>query len=449
MASTLSTKSVLQFFLKGGATQSLFRWLDFRLFVARKNLTLAAADNAQSSTASSTSSSTASSTTSPESAPAHYLNLWEQQLTISSPATWFLRLAAAVVALIGFSAMAGVLNYSGQQPINIWVPLALFAFVPLLFTLSSFYFSVLSPAKQHLQGHPFLIMLVNKLKLEPFLPYKNLLLPWLFWQVQTLAIVFSVSALLSFFLLATFQDYRFGWSSTLITDNATMTQLMAIISWPWQWLMASPSAELISHSRFSVPGAVPDFTKSAVNNTWWITLVMAMLVYGLLPRLLLALLLRQRFMRKLRSNILNSSDVEQFIIAQQHQESRNPIQSDDELAQLAPVDLNQPNIDLITWQQPNVNVAVVKNLGSADWVDDEQWLQSAASVRANPVRVIVDPLQTPTGELADCIDLLKQKNATVELVLYGKGDADSRYLNQQKSWQFFADRNHIALKVGN
>ncbi len=447
MASTLSTKAVLQFFLKGGATQSLFRWLDFRLFVARKNLTLVA-DNAQSPIA----SSAASSTTSPASAPAHYLSLWEQQLTLSSPATWFLRLAAAVVALIGFSAMAGVLNYSGQHPINIWVPLALFAFVPLLFTLSSFYFSVLSPAKHHLQGHPLLMVLVNKLKLEPFLPYKNLLLPWLFWQTQTLAIVFSVSALLSFFLLATFQDYRFGWSSTLMTDNATMTQLMAIISWPWHWLMASPSAELISHSRFSVPvvpGAMQDFTKSAVNNTWWITLVMAMVVYGLLPRLLLALFLRQRFIGKLRSNILNSSDVEQFIIAQQHQESRNPIQSDDALVQLAPVDLNQPNIDLITWQQPDVNVPVVKNLGSADWLDDEQWLQSPASVRVNPVRVIVDPLQTPTGELADCIDFLKQKNATVELVLYGKAAADSRYLNQQKSWQFFADRNHIVLKVGN
>lgn len=427
MASKHVTKAIEQFFFKGGATRALFRWLDFRLFVSQKNNKLIPSCDNHSHSAT------------------EYLQAWQQQLSLTTPATGILRLLAVIAVLIGFTAMAGVLNVSQSSFINIWVPLALFAFLPLLLTLSSFYFSFLSPAKHNLHHHPLLHWLINKLKLQQFIPYKNLLLPWLLWQLQSAAILFSASALLSFFILATFQDYLFGWSSTLITDSATMTQLMTAISWPWHWLLEAPTAELIQQTRFSAQAS--DLNVSA-NNVWWMTLVMAIVVYGILPRLLLALLLRQQFIRQLRSNIQNSSDVEQFIVAQQHQVSRNPIQSDDHHVKSGTVSLPSTETALISWQQPDIHFSVEKNLGSDDWLQDENWLNSAASQFDKPVWIIIDPMQTPTGELADCIELLQQHNESINLVLYPINADDSRYQQQQKSWQFFAQRHAVTLKEG-
>jgi len=428
MTLSLPTKAVLQFFFKEGTSPALFNWLNFRLFVAQNKLKLPPLDTPLSPTPS----------------PSSYLTQWQNQQPMIRPKPWFFRLLALIAALAGFATMAGALNYNLNQPINIWLPLALFAFLPLLLTLSSFYFSVLSPAKQHVDGHPLLSILVKKLNLTPFLPYKNLLLPWLFWQSQALALLFSISALLGFFVLATFQDYRFAWSSTLITDNATMTQLMSLLSWPWHWLIASPSVELISQSRMMVQDA--SFHGVSGEN-WWLTLVMAMIVYGILPRLLLALCLRHRLVKQLRWSIVNSGDIEQFLVAQSHQTSHNPILSELGSTTLDTIDIHHPDVDLITWQQPESTLATVKNLGNANWLEDEQWLNSPASMRANPVLVIVDPAQTPTGELADCIDLLQQHNS-VELVLFSSEIDADRYASQLKSWQYFATHHHITLKKG-
>tara|TARA_R110001583_G_scaffold14629_1_gene60753 strand:+ start:263 stop:1618 length:1356 start_codon:yes stop_codon:yes gene_type:complete len=438
-ALSVSTATILQFFFRHGATTAMCRWLDFRLFVAQKHLRLEASTQVENYDADTLS-------------PAEYLNRWEQRAlqqtdtsALTTPARWVLLLLGSLVALVGLASMAGVLNYSGRQPINIWVPLVLFAFLPLLLTLSSAYVALFSGGRQSVAGHPLLLQLADKLRLKHFLPYQNVLFPWLVWQAQLLGLVFSVAALLSFFALATFQDYQFGWSSTLITDNATMVQMMAVISWPWHWLVSSPGVELISQSRFTAQ----EMAAQGINQRgWWLTLVMAVTVYGILPRVALALLLRWRFIRQLRWSILNSADVEEFVLAQQYQPSRNPLVSDDPLVLPDVIDIRATNADLISWQQPQSDWPVVKNLGSGDWLEDEQWLSSSASARPRPVLLIVDPLQTPTGEMADCIELLQQQNTVVVLVLVSTQIDAERYEIQLKSWQFFASRHHIALKKG-
>ncbi|MDP2608631.1 MULTISPECIES: DUF2868 domain-containing protein [unclassified Oceanobacter] len=448
MSSALSVSSnqVVQFFFKDGATTAMCRWLDFRLFVAQKPLSLTASDTA---------SGDASSTLS----PVDYLRRWEQQALqqgsddgLTTPARWVLLLLGLVIAVVGFVSMAGVLNYASQQPVNIWVPLLLFAFLPLLFTLSSAYMTVLAPAREPARlasAHPLLLALANKLRLTHFLPYQKVLFPWMLWQTQWLGLVFSVAALLAFFALATFQDYQFGWSSTLISDNRTMVHMMAVVSWPWHWLVASPGLELISQSRFSaqdVMGAGAGM--GSRQSGWWPTLVMAIMAYGILPRVALALLLRWRFIRQLRWSIANSADVEQFVLAQQHRQSHEPLVSDAALVLPDEIDISTTPADLISWQQPDTDWPVVKNLGSGDWLEDEQWLASADSKRPRPVLLVVDPAQTPTGELADCIELLQHNNTQVVLVLVSSDVEDERYQTLLKSWQYFASRHQIPLKKG-
>lgn len=444
MTLTPSSAAVLKFFFKGGATSALFRWLNFRRFVGRKELKLAPDSAADRSRCPKDKRSPM---------PADYLNQWEQQAasnaTTTQPVRWFFPVLGMVVFIVGFGAMAGVLNYSGLRPINIWVPLAVFAFLPFLLTVISAFFSVVKTPASLEHGHPWLMLLVNKLHLKNFLPYKHVLLPWLLWKTQAFAILFSLAALLSFFVLATFQDYRFGWSSTLITDNATMVNIMGVVTWPWQWFVAAPTGELIDITRYSTD----NITVHSVEENWWLTLVMAMVCYGLLPRILLALFLRQRFVKLLKKNILNSGDIEQFLLAQQHQASANPIDFKGELPLPADIDIQEADADLISWQQPDLNLPVIRNLGSADWEEDEQWLNSDNSRCDHPVLLVVDPSQIPTGELADCIDSLKKQNDSVTLVLLSMGKAlietsESRYAQQLKSWLYFSQRHDIPLKRG-
>lgn len=429
MAVAASQKHIVAFFFQGGARSALFRWLTFRLFVAQKKLVIATHDT---SGASQTSVIT-------------YLHYWQNQHVHALPSSWFLTVLNGLAALIGFTAMAGVLNVHSAHSINIWVPLGLFAILPLFMTLSSAYASLVSSNNQQLNGHPWLTFLIHKLKLTPYLPYKNILLPWLFWQTQFLALIFSLSALLSFLILATFQDYHFGWSSTLISDNTTMANLMSIISWPWHSVIASPSIELIEQSRMLTGNiAQPEITEQR----WWLTFVMAMVVYGMLPRLILTIGLRQRFVKQLTTSILNSADIEQFMVAQQRQTSNNPITLDEQHVSPDTIGIDSHTAHLITWQQTQPIFDIIKNLGSDDWLADEAWLASEHRQFTKPVFVIVDPLQTPIAELADILQALKDKNASVTLVLFTESYSEKRLQTHIKSWQFFAQQHQVTLKNG-
>ncbi|WP_317933528.1 DUF2868 domain-containing protein [Halioxenophilus sp. WMMB6] len=432
MSAPNSQPAITRFFLAGGLTQALFRWLSFRQFVAQGDCRLAEVAGDSTSLT-----------------PRAYLNRWASQHPPAMPALGLLRLAALAVVILGFGAMAGVLAVGRSQPINIWWPLVLFAFGPLLLTLTSLYLTLFSPARGHWAGHPLLSFWLKRLKLAAFAPYRELLLPWLFWQLQRFAMLFAVAALVAFFVLATFQDYRFGWSSTLITDDATMARLMALISWPWQSVVPAPSAELISLSRYSAE--VPLATQ--VNpESWWQTMVMAVMVYGILPRVLLAFLLRERLRQRLKSNIELAGDIEQFMVAQQHQVSRNPLAVEPPTAELISVNLPAAGKELITWQQARSPLPAIKNLGSGDWAEDERWLTSEAAQSLLPLWLVVDPLQAPTGELADCISLLQSRPNQVALVLFpmpvsAEGE-NPRLAAQRKSWQFFAERVGVRLYEG-
>lgn len=445
MTLTPSSTAVLKFFFKDGATSALFSWLNFRRFVERKELKLSPVSAAGSSGLTKDDRQSAS--------PTDYLSQWELQASSNAmttqPVRWLFPVLGMVVFIMGFGAMAGVLNYSGPHPINIWVPLAIFSFIPFLLTAISAFFSVVKTPANLEHGHPWLMLLVNKLHLKSFLPYKNVLLPWLLWKTQAFAILFSVAALLSFFVLATFQDYQFGWSSTLISDNVTMVNIMRVVSWPWQWFIAAPTEELINITRYSSD----TMAGHSVEENWWLTLVMAIVFYGLLPRVLLAIYLRQRFVTLLKKNILNSGDVEQFVVAQKHQTSTNPIDFNGELPLPEDINIQQENADLIAWQQSDLDFPVIRNLGAADWEEDAKWLNSDDSRCDHPILLLVDPLQIPTGELADCIDSLKTQNDSVTLVLLPMGKvlketSESRYAQQLKSWLYFSQRHDVKLKRG-
>jgi hypothetical protein len=100
-----------------------------------------------------------------------------------------------------------------------------------------------------------------------------------------------VGALSTAIVLVTFTDLAIGWSTTLDTDPTRVARMVQAVAWPWHRLVPSavPSVELVEQSQFfrlERGGTLPAGASRALT-AWWPFTVLAILTYGLLPRLAL------------------------------------------------------------------------------------------------------------------------------------------------------------------
>lgn len=111
---------------------------------------------------------------------------------------------------------------------------------------------------------------------------------------QLLAVSFQIAAVTAAFCLVVFSDLSFGWSTTLASGDSGQDadRVHAIAStiatpWSWAWENAEPTAGLVRESRYFRIESRPVSREEATQlGGWWPFVVMAMLVYGLLPRLI-------------------------------------------------------------------------------------------------------------------------------------------------------------------
>ena len=103
---------------------------------------------------------------------------------------------------------------------------------------------------------------------------------------------FFSGALLAALALIVFTDLAFGWSTTLSVAAAELHRLVQVVALPWGWALpdANPAIGVIEATRYfragadTLPGSDPELL-----GRWWSFLVMTLVVYGLLPRALSAL----------------------------------------------------------------------------------------------------------------------------------------------------------------
>jgi len=113
------------------------------------------------------------------------------------------------------------------------------------------------------------------------------------WQIlawaQTAALGFNVAAIVTAFSLIAFTDLAFGWSTTLTLDPQRAHAIAATIAAPWQAIVPSavPDLALVERSQFfRLDGArALDVGASRTLAGWWSFTVLAIVTYGLLPRL--------------------------------------------------------------------------------------------------------------------------------------------------------------------
>lgn len=250
------------------------------------------------------------------------------------------RLGLALLALIGlvvgWGAAAVVFFYDGTHPVNVIHVLAVFVLLPLV-TLVGFAIGQL-PGRfvsrvPGLGGLQDAVGLLSPGRLQRLLArrlpqqHRDTLAAWLGrgqahrrlygrvdrWMVvhssQTFALAFHVGAVASALSLVVFSDLAFAWSTTLQLDAGRLEGWTTLLSapWAWAWADARPSTALIESTRYFRlgDGSFPSAQSPAGLGGWWPFLAMAMLVYGVLPRLLTLLLARWRLRAALRRTFLH------------------------------------------------------------------------------------------------------------------------------------------------
>lgn len=112
---------------------------------------------------------------------------------------------------------------------------------------------------------------------------------------QIFGVAFNVGIILTTLMLEWFTDIAFGWGSTINVHPQTIHDITRLIALPWAWLFGEgigyPTLEQVAGSRIILeqwasvtPTIKPDPTHL---RSWSSFLVLAVVTYGLLPRLLL------------------------------------------------------------------------------------------------------------------------------------------------------------------
>jgi hypothetical protein len=367
-------------------------------------------------------------------------------------------LVAILGSVIGALTMAGALTYSGSAPVNLWILLGLFCVVPLIMSLLALvgWFAMQRRASQPASQFNVWATLFYRPLMKAVganalnTSQLHLLRPWLMWKMQSLALAFQVSAILTFCLALVFRDVAFGWSSTIIQGGDWMTKVLQGIALPWQWLVNGPSSELMEQSRFYRGSGTFD---SALLGQWWPYLLLAMLSYGLIPRMLVALWMWWQVKKLLLAEISSSGELERFIRAVHYVDSAKPPSQLDS-SEAAPPKL-QSTFDsahqhVLAWQCKPTGIPTKKALGSMDWSEDEVWLKNTAPSWHQPVTILANMEQTPTAELADLIGLIRELNLniSVEITLLLPAKLEStRQQGLLKSWRHFADFHSLQLHL--
>jgi hypothetical protein len=265
------------------------------------------------------------------------------------------------------------------------------------------------------------------------------------WQIlhwsQTAAVAFNVAALVTAIMLVTFSDLAFGWSTTLDADPAAVTRAMQRIAWPWAGLVpaAVPSAELVEQSQFfrlEDSGATARAPRAL--GAWWPFTVLALVTYGLLPRLVLLIVTTARLRAATKRLLLDDSGVTALLdrmaspeietAAAEHEvappleigvrpTARRPITGsahaliwEDSLPADAARDYARVHFGL--------DVTNVAEAGGGDFADDRATLERLAADAEQPLIVFTPAWEPPLLELLDFLAELRRRiGAAVSIVV--------------------------------
>lgn len=212
----------------------------------------------------------------------------EHYLTESTVAT----LSRIVALVLGITGMSGFLLASGQGLVNVFVFLLFFVFLQVISCMFSIWVMYRS-----MRGSPPVILPINPAKLivsrmfpdkRFFRECQSVIRLLILRYGQEMGAIFTVGAVLAFFIVLAFSDFTFVWGSTFSLSGNFVKGFADFLSAPWLSTIPATGVtmETVVASRYHP--ALTDFGKADIaSNRWWPFLVMSMFFYALLPRLAL------------------------------------------------------------------------------------------------------------------------------------------------------------------
>jgi hypothetical protein len=110
-------------------------------------------------------------------------------------------------------------------------------------------------------------------------------------RIQMLGVMFNVGVILMFMASVLFRDLAFGWQTSMQQINSeAVGVLVETLSIPWNWIWGEgqgfPSLAQIEGSRIILNEGIGSKQNLSLTS-WWPFLLMAVFIYGLVPRALL------------------------------------------------------------------------------------------------------------------------------------------------------------------
>jgi len=128
-------------------------------------------------------------------------------------------------------------------------------------------------------------------------------------------LIFSLGAILAFFVLLLLSGFGFVWGSTFGITEHVVKALVDIAAAPWATAVSSAvvSSDIIVASQFQQGVTRFGNAEIMVTRQWWPFLIMSMSVYALLPRIILWWLTRIFYRRGMRLSLLSTPGAERIL----------------------------------------------------------------------------------------------------------------------------------------
>jgi len=263
---------------------------------------------------------------------------------------------------------------------------------------------------------------------------------WLFLQSQLSVLAFSIGCLISFFIVLLLSDVAFVWRSTLLESHHVLP-ILEFIALPWSMFdIAQPMQWLVNTTQENRMG---NATGPNNHGQWWQFLLMAQVIYALIPRLLTTLLALISFKRL---------PIFEHLVMAPNQPANRVIKT----PVLSKVLTQRPrleNYNLCCWLA--IDDQLLKSLMSSfDNPPDKTFQvgfhghdEASALLENKPQLLLVAAWEPPMGELKD---YLEQGQGIVMLVDHKEGvwqpisehyiDEWRRFCATLENWSLFVDK---------
>lgn len=392
-------------------------------------------------------------------------------------------LALFIGGLVGVGTTAGLLAHDSAQPINaalflagtvgLQIAMLLVALVAVIARAVGVDFSPLTSwmhalvrfsigALNRLHGEQraqarFLLAKTGQLssRLAPFISLQVLQL------TQAFVIAFNLGILGSMlFVYLPFVELRFGWQSTYSFGADGVFRALQAIALPWSWMSDSlaPSLPQVLATQF-VRGQGAFTLDANAAHAWWPFLLCAVVVYGLMPRLLIAALLQSMLRLRLRHIAFTHPAANKLWRKLQRplfSSDSEPLPPGGPLADRGPVGAKKVlaiQSQTSSLSDEAVSALVLRSLGLAvrqtvsAYIDNDAFEPALVQkLQADTDVVVVTPAtENPIIAIAD---FLKKLNATNrEVVVLLTGDPGPALDERLKIWTRFVSIHHLRVGV--